>query len=352
MDVLILKNDGRCKWLENKVLNGLFPKMVKSSLRPGAKKMYLIVEWISNDEGRVGVDLKWLKTLGLDVVRSYRDLPDDDSFTVVNTGYDSIVSEEKILRERGVEIVDLPCPFIRKIRTILEKSDGTYQYVLLCEPNHIIIKNYASIFPKDLILVQMTNYRELIVKEQNGKPLALLPYVTFLPTHVEEIYTFICRLFPERRSMIHRTGCMWVRSKASPIVEIESMSRECLEGVTDSLLIATPGSANKSLISLIETIEKKGLRTLMISSLREFKAYEKDHRFGKVLLVKSPIPNKAEQPIIAYVEHGYFAALLVVVKESALMKLLALNCFRLLGYTRCYLEYLLTYIKNVSAGRT
>lgn len=347
MEVVTLKNDGRCKWLENKVMHGIFPKMIEHSLRPGAKKMYLIVEWISNDNGRVGVDLKWLKTLGLDVVSSYRDLPNDNNFIVVNTGYDSIVYEEKILKARGVEIVDLPCPFIRKIRTILEKSDGTFQYVLLCEPNHIIIKNYSSIFPKDLILVQMANYKEKIIREQNGKQLALLPYVTFLPSHINEIYDFICQSFPERQSMKYITSCMWISSKASPIVEIESLSEELLEGITDALLIATSGSVNKSLVSLIETIEKKNLQVVMVSSLKEFIAYEKQHRCEKILLVKSPIPNKAENPIIAYIERGYIPALLVVIKDSTLIRLMFLKCYRALVYTRNHINYLFTHKKNM-----
>ena len=309
MEVITLEHDGRCKWLENKVLKGLFPKTLKQARDPSGKKQYVIVDWISNDNGKVGVDLKWFKTLGLPAVQSYRDLPPGNDYAVINTGYDAIVSEEKVLRERGVEIIDEPCPFIRRVRKLLEDHDTGYQYILLCEPNHIIVKNFSSIFPQDMILVQMDNYRERIKAQANGKPFMLIPYVTFLPDHVAGIMAFLKEAFPDRECRKVDAHCMWIKSKASPIVEIDNLPDNVLDGVDAALLVTGPGTANKSLVSLFETLEKRDLEVVLITSVKEFIAYKKAHEDARVLLVRSPIPNNTENDIMGYLRMGYLGIL-------------------------------------------
>lgn len=303
MKTILLSKDGRCKWLENRILKKLLPEMQRARQENNTRPMYIIEDWISNDDGRVGVDLKWLNSLGISVAKTYMDVKENNCI-VVNTGYDSIVDQEQILRKRGVEILDEPCPYVRKLRTIFENIDIKYQYVLLCEKNHIVVKNFKSIFPKDMILVQMGNYKQEIISKQNGKPLYLIPYVTFLPKHVNQIYEFIEQKFGERDNKVEKTSCMWIASPASPIVEINNMTCEQLNGVKEALLIATPGSVNKSLISLIETLEDKGLTVVKISSLSQYIKYSLTHRNETVLVVKSPIPNEAEEPIMDCIKYG------------------------------------------------
>jgi 4-hydroxy-3-methylbut-2-enyl diphosphate reductase IspH len=335
MEVLLLEKDGRCVWLENKVLKGLMPMAIRNSVNPFAQKLYLIVDWISNDYGRVGVDLKWLKNLGVPVVEKAQDLPEGNDYKIVNTGYDSIVEEEIILRSKGVDIIDKPCPFVRKVRDILEANNDSYQLVLLCEPNHIIVKNYGSIFPQDLILVQMHNYQQQIESLANGKPLKLIPYVTFLETDAQEIMDFIHARTPNLSHQCERTACIWVKSKASPIVEINQLSHAQLDGVQDALLITTANSTNKSVISLENTLKARGLNVVQIGSLGEFRQYRKQHINGKVLVVRSPIPNQAEKPIMQYIRHGWFAALWAEVQQSSFIQRTKVGAWKF-GY---YLYY-------------
>ena len=325
MRVILLTKDGRCKWLEKKVLQEGYKRLLKASRNPFEKKLFVITDWISRDAGKVGVDLKWLKGLGVPAVRSLRELPQGHDFEVINTGYDSIVHEEEVLRKRGIPIVDLPCPFIRKVRRLFEAADPAFQYVLLCETNHIIVRNFASIFPKDLILVQMKNYRERIASEQNGKPLRLIPYVTFLPKHVETVFSHIERSFPDRKNDKIVTRCMWVRGNASPILEIEQLGSEQLADARTALLITTPGSVNKSLVSLTETLEARQLAVVNISSLAEYRRFERAHKRETVLLVRSPIPNEAERPIMTYIRHGYLAARVVQWLEKRAVRILVLG---------------------------
>lgn len=315
MNVIFLKNDGRCKWLENKVLKKLMPEMIKSATEKKKKTMYLIEDWISNDGGKVGVDLKWLNYMGIPVIKNCDDIPKCGDYCIVNTGYDSIVDEEKLLLQKGIDIIDEPCPYIRKIRNIFENLDEEYQHILLCESNHIIMKNFKSLYPKDMILVQMDNYKERIVNEQNGKPLRLIPYVTFLSSHIDQIFNYINTLYPDRKNEKFKTSCMWVSSPSSPIVELENMSLNQLEGIKDALLVTTPGSINKSVVSLVETLRSKGLNVVKISSLIEFRDYEKKHKKSKVLLVRSPIPNNAEKPIVTYINYGLLITYFVSIRD-------------------------------------
>lgn len=307
MEIVYLKNDGRCKWLEKQVLKKVFPEAIKSAYDINGPIKIMIVDWISNDGGKVGVDLKWFKKLGVPAVQSYQDLPKDNNFILINTGYDSIVDEEKALKERGIKIIDKPCPYVRRIRRIFENIDNRYQYVLLCEPNHIIIKNYKSLFPKDMILVQMQNYKERIVKQENGKPIMFISYVTFLRKYSNEVFDFICTKFPERKNEMVNTQCMWADGKMSPIKEIATLPDTTLRGIKYACLIATAGSTNKSLMSLYDTITSRGLEVVKISSLKEFIHFKHSHKSEKILLVRSPIPNQAERPIMAYLKNGLIA---------------------------------------------
>lgn len=316
MEVIQLALDGRCRWLDSQVINKVFPEAVKSAKNANEATRYMILDWISNDNGKVGVDLKWFKKLGVPAVRTFNDLPRDNNFVLINTGYDSIVHEEKILLERGVKIIDKPCPFVRKIRKLFENLDTTFQYVLLCEPNHIIIKNYASLFPEDMILVQMNNYAEKILEQHNGKPIMFISYVTFLKKHSHQIFDFISKSFPDKGHVMVDTQCMWADGKISPITEIATMPEQKLSGIKYALLIGTSGSTNKSLMSLHETITDRGLEVVNIGSLKEFLQFKKSHRKEKVLLVKSPIPNQAEKPILTYLKSGYLMAYYTLFKEK------------------------------------
>ncbi|HAT4356448.1 TPA: LytB, partial [Clostridium perfringens] len=291
MELRFLENDGRCRWFNKTFLQELIPLMQLKN-----KKLCFIKDWFSNDNGRVGLDLEWLKSLNINIVETYNDIP-DSTYTVVNSGYDSIINEEKFLKEKGINIIDKPCPFVRKLRNYLENADSNYQYILLCEKNHIIIKNFKSIFPKDLILVQMNNYEEYILKNENGKPFCLLPYVTFLPVQVETIFSFIEKNFKNRNNKLLNTSCMWVSSKFSPIVEINSIPSEEIKKIKEAIIITTPDSMNKSVASLITTCKNRGLNVELISSLDEYISYEEKHKNDFILFIRSPIPNNAEEPI-------------------------------------------------------
>jgi hypothetical protein len=161
-----------------------------------------------------------------------------------------------------------------------------------------------------------------------------VPYVTFLEHHAEENLEFVNKEFPERSNDKLKMGCLWINSKASPIVEISQLTPECLTGISDALLITTSGSTNKSLASLEESLQKRNLRVVRISSLGEFVRYERKHSSEKVLLVRSPIPNNAEAPILAYLDNGFMGALWSAIKLSSIVRRTTILIFTKILYFR------------------
>ncbi len=309
MQTIFLQYDGRCRWVEKRLLKGYLPKVLKSALDPRRKMIYMIEEWVSNKNGRMGADTKWLRRAGVPTFRTYRDVPQSTNFAILNTGYDSIVEQEHELRQRGIEIIDDPCPFVKKLRNIFENCNQTYQYILLCEPDHIIMKNYRTLFPSDMILIQINNYEEKIRSNAGNKGFRLVPYVTFLPSQVKRIESFIRSSYPERVCEVYDTYCIWVRSPTSPIVEIQNMPTEKLQGIQDALLISTANSRNTSQASLAVVLKERGLRVINISGLKKLREYNRNHPHEKVLLVRSPIPNKVEKKIMIYLRKGLAAVL-------------------------------------------
>lgn len=333
MNITFLENDSRCVWLENKVMKGLYPKVMEDAQNPKAKKKYIIVDWISNDNGNVGVDLKWFNTLGIPAVQSYKDLPKSEDYAVINTGYDSIVEQEKILKENGVEIIDEPCPFIRRLRGYFEHADEKVQYIFLCEQNHIVMKNFKSIFPEDTIFVQMENYQQRIKSQSSGKPILFIPYVTFLPKQVAEIANFIKNEYPSQPYEVANTLCLWIKSKASPIVEINKIPDNKASSYDAALLVTGPATKNKSLLSLHETIKDRGIPIITIATIRDFIRYEKKHPEANVLLVRSPIPNNTEKEIEAYLKRGLFGLTISKISNNRIIRGSGIGAYIRIKYT-------------------
>jgi 4-hydroxy-3-methylbut-2-enyl diphosphate reductase IspH len=308
MHTLYLKNDGRCKWLERKVLKGYYQEAIKASRIPGSKKIYIIEDWLSNDNGNIGAHKPWLKADGVPVVKTFKDIPSAGDFSVFITPYDSILEEERELRDRGVEMTGEPCPAITKIRNIFEKRDISYQYIFLCDSAHVIMRNYRSLYPEDMILIQMENYKEQINALALDKPFILVPYVTFLPSQVKEIADYLSGRFPDRNCKVLDTYCIWVKSPASPIVEIQNLSNEQLNGVSDALLIQPHNTRNTSASSIAVSLSQRGLHVVPITSLFDMVKYKLKHGKNTVLVVKTPIPNTIEKPVLIYLKNGILAA--------------------------------------------
>jgi hypothetical protein len=127
MQTIFLKYDGRCRWLERRVLKGYYQDAIKASRIPGHKKIFLIEEWLTNDNGNIGAHTPLMRADGVPVLKTYKDVPPAGNFSVFITPYDSILEEERELRNRGVEMIGEPCPAITKVRNIFENHKSTYQ---------------------------------------------------------------------------------------------------------------------------------------------------------------------------------------------------------------------------------
>lgn len=164
-----------------------------------------------------------------------------------------------------------------------------------------------------MILVQMNNYKEQIEKCWNGKPIIFVPYVTFLEKHIEAIQNFI-----ESKGVsctVMKATCMWASGPISPITEIYQMKNEELEGIHDALITTTKGSTNKSLASLMEALADRNLNIIQVSSLSDYLRYSANHKKDRVLLVRSPIPNKAEKEIELYLKYGFLKAYFLIIAD-------------------------------------
>lgn len=110
------------------------------------------------------------------------------------------------------------------------------------------------------------------------------------------------------------------------------MPADQLLGVKHALLITTANSTNKSVISLENTLKQKGLDVVQIGSLKAFKAFEQQHPQEKVLVVRSPIPNQAEYPIMQYIKHGPMAAFWAALQQSPWLKIAKVKLYKSFYY--------------------
>ena len=112
------------------------------------------------------------------------------------------------------------------------------------------------------------------------------------------------------------TQCVWADSKVSPVNEISELSEELVKQIDHACVIGTPGSVNKSAMTLIETIEDRGMNIRYISSLKDFVLFKYKNKNSKILLVRTPVPNKVEKPVLIYLDKGLLAAVRYMLMEQ------------------------------------
>ncbi|MBI3599181.1 MAG: hypothetical protein HY097_00865, partial [Nitrospinae bacterium] len=247
--------DGRCKWAKEQIARQI-PKalMMKLSKTP----YYVIADWNSID-GK-GIQKEYLSKMGIPYVNSVEELPEGAGVAV--SAYDGDHQEIKYLREKGVPIYEQVCPWIKKLRDIFLNNIEGYQYVFLCEEDHMIAVNYRNIFPEGTILITPDNYREKLDRLNPNQPIFFIVYAAFRVKDSQRIIQYIKDNYNHPNNIYHTdTICQWSGGKNSIFDEVSKVYRNMN---LDEVWVITSSEKNTSVKSLIREFTEVGLKYRLV----------------------------------------------------------------------------------------
>ncbi len=284
------QNDGECKWMKDQIIN-VYPEFLQAPVDFNGKKVkfYGILSWIHQDNK--GVNIDWGKELKLNYVETIYDLPPNAGAYI--TGYDADLEEVKILKAKGVPVIENPCPWIKKLREqILQTDSNAHQLVLMIDKGHIVHECYKSSFPDDIIIIDPENYKEEIKKNKKNKPIELLVYATFREIDVKKVIEFINKNYPEPGNKLDgykKSLCIWTKQGL-----FEEIKTKVKEHNLNEIWIICSSKDDTSARSIIRNVEEYGVKSVIIIKESDIpKKIEKNIRVG-VLLAAIPVSNKVK----------------------------------------------------------
>jgi 4-hydroxy-3-methylbut-2-enyl diphosphate reductase IspH len=287
--------DGRCKWAKEQIARQI-PYVLKMKL--SKTPYYVIVDWNSID-GK-GIQKEYLAKKGIPYVNSIEELPQGAGVAV--SAYDGDPLEIKQLKEKGVPIYEQVCPWIKKLREIfLNKIEG-YQYVFLCEEDHMIAVNYRSIFPKGTLLVNPDNYKEKMCGLNPNRPIYFIVYAAFRVKDSQQVIQYIKDNYNHPDNIYYtETICQWAGGKNSVFEEISEAYRNIN---MDEVWVINSSEDNTSVKSLIRELTETGLKYRLIKRIQDIEQIDNNFLQCKTIgVLRAPNPYYLEEDILSYIKN-------------------------------------------------
>ncbi len=284
------EKDGQCSWVQ-KEFKEQIPKYLHQAIDYNGKKtkFYLILKWIKNDTR--GANLKALDEMGLNYVETVEQLPEGAGIYV--TGYDADVVELEKAREKGIPIIERPCPWVRQLRTQLtEANPDSHQCVIMIDNDHMVYDCYKSLFPKDTIIIQPGDYEEEIRKHKNKKPINFMVYATFRKKDAERVVDYINDNFHHPDNILdgyRKTLCNWSRQGL-----LEEINAEVPGQKLGEVWVICSSEGDRSTISILKEIKESGANPLIIKDIKDVPEKVDDNSRIGVLFAPIPLSTKVK----------------------------------------------------------
>lgn len=289
------KRDGRCKWAKGQIMQIPFI-LIKMGLKSKTPH-YIILNWNSL-EGK-GIQKEYLKKMKLPYVDTIKDLPENSGVFV--SAYDGDPVEIERLREKGVPVHEQVCPWIRKLREIFMNPKGNYQYVFMCEDDHMVAVNYRNVFPTGTILVNRDNYVERMKKTDGNKPIYFVVYAAFRVKDAQKVIEYIKQNYNHPENIYcTETICGWAGGKDNIFTEIGEIREN---GKVNEVWLINSEEKNTSVQSIIRELDEVGLKYRLIKTIEDVKDICNEELKNKTIgVLKAPNPYFREKEIINYIK--------------------------------------------------
>ena len=259
MEITLAKNAGFCFGVKRAV------EKTYEILKSSDKKVYSIGSLIHNET--VTNDLK---EKGLVDINDYNDIKSLHNEKVIIRTHGIEKNIYNLLKENNNEIVDLTCPFVKKIHDIVEKhSEMGYKIIVVGDKNHPEVKGIVS-YGKDIYVI--IDEKEALKLPIDRKEKVLLVFQTTTDADKAQKLVAILKDFYYNIEVIN-TICNTTIDRQE---EVKSLAK-----VLDVALIV--GSTNSSNTMKLYNISKEFLdKTYIVSSVSDLKniRIDEDNKVG------------------------------------------------------------------------
>lgn len=289
------KRDGRCKWAKEQIKQIPF-LLLKMGLRSKIP-YYIIANWNSVDAK--GIQREYLKKKGIPYVDIIEDLPENSGVFV--SAYDGDPVEIERLRERGIPIYEQVCPWIKKLRKIFMNPNENYQYVFMCEDDHMVAVNYRNIFPNGTILINRDNYTERMKKIDLSRPIHFVVYAAFRMKDAQRVIDYIKQNYNHYNNIYcTETICQWAEGKDTIFTEINEVKKN---GKVNEVWLINSSEKNTSVQSIMRELDEVGLKYRLIKTIQDIKDISNEELKNTTIgILRAPNPYFREEEIINYVK--------------------------------------------------
>jgi 4-hydroxy-3-methylbut-2-enyl diphosphate reductase IspH len=289
------KNDGRCSFVE-KIMQADHLQSLQDKAGEQNTRYFLNLEW-SSVNGK-GVEKGLLDKLGLGYIDTIDKLPEGSGLYV--SAYDGNRDDINRLKKNGVAVIESICPWMLALRKQLQKVSAEHQCIMMLDREHMIYRNYFTLFPENTIFVTVENYQDALGNIEIERPVHFIVYSTFREKDAREIVEYIKSRFNYEENVYWLKGiCGWI-SRSGIFEEIQDAV--CSYGLHEIWLVCS-NDKNRSVKSLVYEIEESGAEIRIIKKTDDIpENHKSDKRIG---ILRAPIPFSRESEIIEKIMELY-----------------------------------------------
>jgi 4-hydroxy-3-methylbut-2-enyl diphosphate reductase len=219
MNIIIPKHSGFCYGVK---------RSVKAAYDLAGKgEVYMYGEVLHNP-----TVIKDLLDIGLKMVHSIEELPNGKDAKVLIRAHGVPVSVMDAIKSRGLTVIDMTCPDVKKIHAHVEDASARGMDVVVCGmQGHPEVEGHLSRVTTQAVLIQNLNEAKKLIPmfSFSTKGVCLVAQTTFNYQVYEKIHTFLadeCDNIPLLEP--HNTICRATADRQSEVCELAKTADACI----------------------------------------------------------------------------------------------------------------------------
>ena len=135
-----------------------------------------------------------LESMGVKCADTIKDIPEGSTAIIRAHGISKAEYDE--LEEKGIEIIDATCPFVKRIHKIVEEEHRKNRTIVIAgDKNHPEVKGINGWCDNSAIIVADTAECEEILQKERDLPISLVSQTTLRPQNAKKIEEILKKYF-------------------------------------------------------------------------------------------------------------------------------------------------------------
>ncbi len=199
-----------------------------------------------------------LEKLGIKTVKSLEEIPENSKVIIRAHGISE--QEQNLLLEKGAEIIDATCPYVKKIHAIVNKAEG--DVIIVGDPEHPEVKGIKGWAKGRVFVVNSEDAAEELLQKNLSENVTIVAQTTIRKDFFKKIENF---------SKKHFTNAQIFDTICSATDERQKAAEELAQRADAMIVIGGAESSNTK--KLYELCLEHCLKTVCVQNEKELKKY-------------------------------------------------------------------------------